>query len=341
MSPDALRFAVRLGASMVGLFSTSTLRQEATFSPGPKTITALAWSPDGHWLAVGGYSGLLQLWNIAGAPRLMRSFAGFQPILGQPEAVQSIAFSPDGRLIAATADSVALTGPGEFIHFVDNRLANVAVWRAGNGQLTVPPVNLGTGTSGTSDVIAFSRNGKLLAVSLLYGPDQLLDPSTGKVRRTLRRLGGNTTVSLAFSRDSILATGTQGGIVQLWNPYSGEQVAGATAVAAVPVTGIAFDPTGQRFATTGGQDGTVKLWFAPTLRQEGTALATEQGAAATAAFEPNGTNLLVVDDHGDAFTWPMSLAAWEQHACAIAGRNLTRKEWARFVTGRSYSTVCP
>ncbi len=113
------------------------------------------------------------------------------------------------------------------------------------------------------------------------------------------------------------------------------------AVAAGPVTSIAFDPTGQRFATTGGQDGTVKLWSSSTLEQEGTALNTEQGAATTAAFEPGGKELLVVDDHGNGFTWPTSLAAWERRACAVAGRNLARAEWTRYLPGHSYTRVCP
>jgi WD40 repeat protein len=110
---------------------------------------------------------------------------------------------------------------------------------------------------------------------------------------------------------------------------------------ATAITSIAFDPTGQRFATTGARDGTVKLWFTSTLEQEGTPLATEPGGTSTVAFVPNSGNLLVIDDHGNAFTWPTSPAAWEQRACAIAGRNLTRKEWARFITGQSYTAVCP
>ena len=120
-----------------------------------------------------------------------------------------------------------------------------------------------------------------------------------------------------------------------------EQKLAEELVAAGPVTSIAFDPAGQRFATTGGQDGTVKLWASSTLQQEGTALNTEQGAAATAAFGPGGKRLLVVDDHGNGFTWPTSLAAWEQRACTVAGRNLTRAEWTRYLPWHPYARVCP
>ena len=113
-------------------------------------------------------------------------------------------------------------------------------------------------------------------------------PRPAQIRQTLHPIGADDTVSLAFAPDGTLATGTRSGIVQLWNPISGEQVAGPVPVTAGPVTSIAFDPTGQRFATTGSQDGTVKLWSTSTLQQEGTALNTDQRAGTTAAFEPGG-----------------------------------------------------
>ena len=113
------------------------------------------------------------------------------------------------------------------------------------------------------------------------------------------------------------------------------------AVAAGPVTSIAFDPTGQRFATTGGQDGTVKLWSTSTLQQEGTALNTEPGRRDHRRVRTRRQGLLVVDDHGNGFTWPTSLAAWKQRACTVAGRNLTRAEWTQYLPGHSYTRVCP
>jgi WD40 repeat protein len=108
VSPDGSRFAVRLGASTVAIFSARTLQREAAFTVGPggTAITALAWSPTGHELAVGGYAHVLQLWNLAAAPRLMRTFIGFQQLAeGLPGAIQSVAFSPDGRLLAASDES--------------------------------------------------------------------------------------------------------------------------------------------------------------------------------------------------------------------------------------------
>ena len=351
LSPDGTRFAVRLGTSTVGLFSAQTLQQQASFTIRPKgtVITALAWSPAQPELAVGGYSGHVQLWRVAGAPRLLRSLTGFTPLGGLPEAIQALAFSSDGRLLAASDSSETLQAPGgNDLARRGNRLSLLAIWRPSNGMLLGPPRDLGTGPAHNVGALAFSPDRRLLAVSVPSVNDVLtasvvvIDTTTQRIRQTLHPLGGadDGTVSLAFAPDGVLATGTAEGILQLWNPTSGEQVAGPLAVAAGPVTSIAFDSTGERIATTGGQDGTARLWFTSSLQQEGTAFRADQGVPASAAFSAHSTNLLVIDGRGNAFTWPTSLADWEQRACAIAGRSLTREEWSRFLTGTSYARVC-
>jgi WD40 repeat protein len=268
VSPDGSRFAVSLGASTVGLFSARTLQREAVFMVGPQrtTVTALAWSPTGPELAVGGYSGVLQLWNLAGARRLIRTFAGPQPQLkGVPEAIQSIAFSPDGRLLAASDEN----GAG------GASPADLWIWRASTGKPLTRLQHLEGGITGSPAVLAFSRDGRLLAVSQgVQGFTQVVDPSTLHARRTLPWLP-DYIASLAFAPGGTLATGASSGTVRLWNPTGG-QIAHPLLAAASPITTIAFDATGQRFATTGTGDGEVKLWFTSTLQQEGAALATDQ-----------------------------------------------------------------
>jgi WD40 repeat protein len=216
----------------------------------------------------------------------------------------------------------------------------VAIWRTATGQLVTPPLNLGQ----PGESVAFSRNGSQLAVGLGLGPVSVLDPATGRVTRTLHPLGsadGFGAVSVAFAPNGTLATGSWAGLVQLWNPVSGRTLARPVLVAAAPVASISFDPSGQRFSTTGGGDGTTKIWFTATLQQAGSDLQGDPGHWGNAAFAPNGKTLLVLYDDGTGFRWPATIAAWEEHACAVAGRNPTREEWARFVTGYSYSPVCP
>jgi WD40 repeat protein len=337
-------FAARLGRSRIGLFSTRTLQRQASFAIRPsRRITALAWSPTRPELAVAGGSGLVQVWRVGGAPRLERLLTGLRGTLGAAEAIQAVAFSPDGRLLAASDNSEApeqQSGGGYPLELYGSHVAVLAIWRVANGRLAAPLRDLQTGPA-HHGALAISPDGQSLAVSRPDGSDLVLDPKTGQARRTLHPLGADDTVALAFAPNGTLATGTERGIVQLWNPITGEQVAGPATAADGPVTSIAFDPGGQGLTTTGGQDGPVKLWSAPTLQQQGATLKTEQDASTTAAFQPNGAALIAVDDHGNGFTWPTSITTWEQHACTVAGRNLTRQEWSRFLTGHRYARVCP
>ena len=95
------------------------------------------------------------------------------------------------------------------------------------------------------------------------------------------------------------------------------------------------------FATAGGSDGLAKLWATSTARQFGSNLPGNPGRWGNAIFTPDGKNLIVVYDDGTGFVWPVWLPAWQAHACAVAGRNLTREEWSRYVPGHAYAAVCP
>ncbi len=338
VSPEGSQFAVRLGAFTVGVFSSQTLQRQKTFTvkPGADGITALAWSPSAPVVAVAGHSGFVQIWSVAGTPRLVRSLVGLHTPIGSPEAIQALAFSPDGGLLAASDKTQTRSTPN--IRALPT--AFLAVWRARTGTLIGPPRELEVGSGpGGSDALAFSPRGKVLAASLPDGRVLVLDATTGRVRQTLSPASGST--SLAFSPDGALATGTVGGTVQLWNATTGQRLAPALVAASAPITSVAFNPSGQRFATTGYQDGAVKLWFTSTLQQEGPALSIDQGATSSAAFEPAGGGLLAIEDRGTVFSWPTSLPAWEQRACAIAGRNMSRQEWGRLVAEPRYTTICP
>jgi len=43
---------------------------------------------------------------------------------------------------------------------------------------------------------------------------------------------------------------------------------------------------------------------------------------------------------GRGVAWPTTAAAWNRHACAVAGRSLSRREWADAVPGQRYRAIC-
>jgi WD40 repeat protein/DNA-binding SARP family transcriptional activator len=342
VSPDGSRFAVATGPSTIGVYSSATLERTLSFSirPAHDSITALAWSPTGRALAVGARGGVVQLWRISGRPSVERPLSGLGSHSRQTEAIQALAFSPSGALLAAADKELP---PAQMNHMFESPFATatLAMWHVGTGRMVGPVAELGAGDSlDGSESVAFSDNGRLLAATLGAGGVRIVDAATGRALRTLGDAGDNN-ISVAFSPQGTLASGTLGGTVELWNPATGRRLAPPVlADAAAPIASVAFDPTGHWFATAGYQDGSIKVWSSTSLQQEGLRLVSDPGATSSVAFERAGGGLLAFDDRGNAFTWPISLRAWEQRACSLAGHDLTRAGWAQLVGGPEYAPVC-
>jgi WD40 repeat protein/class 3 adenylate cyclase len=331
LSHDGLRLASQVATRIVGLFSAQRLVRESSFSPLSKdsTVTALAWSPSGPDVVVAGNRGQVEVWNAERNPRRKRSLAG----LSSSQWVWAVAISPDGRAIAAGGGTNEFPATGE-----------IAAWGSDSSRPSWR-VRLRTRFSDTTS-LAFSPDGKLLAAALVDGRVLLLDAGNGQIERTLQPFGtfvagGYPTppTSVSFGPDGSLLIGTYSGIVQRWNATTGKAVGKPVLVTSAGVSSLSFSPDGALFATL-GEDGVLKLWSTATLQQHGSDFPKGTGSG-NALFSPNGETLTVVHEDGRGFVWPVSPKAWEDHACAVAGRNLTREEWRRYVTGHSYTAVCP
>ena len=181
---------------------------------------------------------------------------------GQPGGVSSVAFSPDGkRLAAASAGLIELWDLGS--------RAKVHALRAHE--------------SFVYDV-AFSPDGRRLATGGYDGTIKLWDPATGEAVLTLY---GHTSkvAGLAFSPDGkTLASASEDMSVRLWDPTTGRELAafrGHTSFA----NGVAFSPDGKTLASA-GQDRTVKLWDVRTSRP--VVFREHTAWVETASFSPDG-----------------------------------------------------
>jgi WD40 repeat protein len=95
---------------------------------------------------------------------------------------------------------------------------------------------------------------------------------------------------------------------------------------------------GRRLVTT-HLDGTARLWDVASGRQIGGPLPSAAGDILAAAFTGAGAELAVMHEHG-GYVWDARPESWEQRACAIAGRRLTRAEWRAALPGRDYAPAC-
>jgi WD40 repeat protein/class 3 adenylate cyclase len=327
MSGDGGTFAVHSAPTSLALYSTGSLKHLRTVVvPGGGSVWAAAWA--GPNLVLGTDSGAVEEWSTSGTPALTRRLTGLPT--GRYRPIRGLATGDSGHLVAAIDGYV---GPRPKAGGPLPDFGELVVWR--DGEIVGNPLRLHT----FADSVAFSPDASTLALTTDDGRVLIVDPRTARVERTIP-VDASANAVVSFSPDGTLAVGSWSGIVQLRNATTGAQIGHDLVAAQWPVDTIAFDPTGRTFATSVGPGGAAaRVWSTSTLQQFGSDL-EGTGTDQNMAFTPDGRYLLVVTDDGTVTRWPVSVAAWEQHACAVAGRNLTREEWARYVGNRPYSNVC-
>ena len=200
------------------------------------------------------------------------------------KAVNAVAFSPDGQLLASCSggvwrsdDTVRLwrVENGELLHALKGHKSvvtsvafspsgellasgsgdgTVRLWRVQNGEL----LHILDGHRGSVESVAFSPGGELLASGSGDRMVRLWRVQNGEYLYTLEGHGG-WVESVAFSPGGeLLASGSGDRMVRLWRVEGGEllrTLEGHTNV----VASVAFSPGGELLAS-GSEDKTVRLW---------------------------------------------------------------------------------
>ncbi|MDQ3763531.1 MAG: TIR domain-containing protein [Actinomycetota bacterium] len=294
---------------------------------GVKTIKArsrvnsVAVHSNNKWVAVGGFDGAATLWDISTGAEVQRARVFTNSL------AYSVAFSPDGRLLAVGDQgvgaqivevpsgrrvvcvhkgqpwlkdrdwdlvwSVAFSSDGRFLG-TGGRDGTARIWEVSTGRETA----------------VFSHPGDVLCVAI-GGNDHLL--ATGCRESTVARIWDintrtvkhelhhqETVYAVAFSPDgSLLATGSYDKTARLWSTSTGEQI--TLVQHEDTVKSVAFAPVRSNVWATGSRDTTAKVLEYPSgveLRQ-----INHEESVTSVAFSPDGQLLVTGCDEKVVRAW--------------------------------------
>jgi WD40 repeat protein len=254
-------------------------------------LSSLAFSPAGGTLAIaaGVGAGEACLWDIAAA----RCTANF-PV------AYSVAFSPDGKALAATNSDSANADRG-----------TIRLWDVATGK---PTATLIDHDSQGAYSVAFSPDGTLLAVADANGSTYLWDVADKKAFTSVGLRDHSGATAVACSPDSrTMAAGYADGTTILVDVVTKKaifQVANIDLPKHVTITdpsstivnSVTFSPDGTTLAI-GDVDGTIALVNMDTRSVIATLQDPGGKGVKSVAFSPDGAILAAADANGSTYLW--------------------------------------
>jgi len=257
------------------LWDMTTMQAIANLAGHRYRIRSVALSPDGKLVASASGEqanegsplepGEVKLWN-AGTGKELATFAGLTNV------VRSLAFSPDGGVLALAAPYAAelwdVTTLAELAMLSGTRME-----QRQHEHVTS---------------VAFSPDGDILAVGSETERIELWDVPSRKLTGELNGIGRGVEC-VAFSHDGkYLTSGGQDLLVSVWDVRARKRLAALPGHKTFTVSAVAFAPDGKT-VTSGGWDGAVRLWSTSARRELGS-FDLHAGKILSLAFSTDGTS---------------------------------------------------
>jgi len=245
--------------------------EEQKFKIG-NSITSIAFSPDGRYLAIAPRDGTVRIWD-------MQTYEQTGEPIRHNYWISSVAFSHDGKYLA--------TGSHD---------GTARIWDAQTHEQIGKTLK-----SGLLEIsIAFSPDGKYLATSSSDRSARIWDMQTyEQIGEPIRH--NYWISSVAFSPNGkYLATGSHDGTARIWDVQTHEQI-GESLRHDDDIRSVAFSPNG-KYLATGSHDGTARIWDVQTHEQIGEPLRHDNGIRSV-AFSPDGKYLATGSYDGTTRIW--------------------------------------
>jgi WD40 repeat protein/tRNA A-37 threonylcarbamoyl transferase component Bud32 len=231
----------------------------------PDVAYAVAFHPDGKHLASAGADRKVKVWDWPAGKEVFRRDCAADNEYGT---AYTVAFSPDGRWLAAGQDGA--------VHVWD--------WKTGEARHTLG----GHAKKGIS--VAFSPDGRRLASGSWHGKVMIWDLEKGGPPLHTFSDHVAPVAALAFSPDGrCLASASFDRRLILWDVTTGQRLRTVWGHEGLGL-GIAFSPDGRRLVSC-GEDKAVRLWEVATGREVLT-LHGHVDVATCVRFSPDGRRLV-------------------------------------------------
>jgi WD40 repeat protein len=275
-SPDGKYMATGTNRGTVHVWDAATGAMKHTMRLGSDRVYEVCFRPDSKQLAACsdyGEKSQLGVWDVATGKQVF-PFKRH----GSTKTIRSIAYSPDGKLLASASDDQTIvlwdTATGKEAQTLKGHTrAALAVAFGSNGKLTSGSADktvkiwdpaaekvLLTITGNDQEVgyVCISPDGKLLAYAIGSTSStfdstevSICDMATGKEIRRLRNIVGRV-YCVAFHPDSKRIAVVAAGAVKLWDAPTGKELGLVAQVQRGTILSAGFSPDGKELAYAGG-----------------------------------------------------------------------------------------